>query len=155
MARIYIIATLIVAIDQATKAFVRQALSPGDSFPVIANILHLTYVRNPGAAFGILQGKLGLLIAASIIMVAVVLFYTRSIARSEPWLGLGYSLALGGAVGNLIDRIRYGWVTDFVDFRVWPVFNVADTAIFLGVCILLWRTVILSPKTFKEGEEGA
>lgn len=155
MAKVYLIAALILSIDQATKAWVRSAFSPGESIPVIANILHLTYVRNPGAAFGIFQGKLWLLIIASVIMVGAVLFYARAAAGAEPWLRIGYSLALGGALGNLIDRVRFGWVTDFVDLRFWPVFNVADSAIFVGVCILLWRLVILSPKSVKGGEEGA
>jgi len=155
MTRMFLFAALVLGVDQATKAWVRSVFVPGDSVPVIADVFHLTYVRNTGAAFGILQGNVGLLIAASAVMVAAVLLYSRAVAGSQPLVRVGYGLALGGALGNLVDRVRFGWVTDFFDFRIWPVFNIADAAIFTGVCILLWRMAIASPKPLKGGEEGA
>jgi len=152
MLYVYAIAAIVAAVDQVTKAWVRAEFAPGETVPIFANVFHFTYVQNPGAAFGILKGQLGLVILVTAIMVALVVFNSRNIASSGPWVRAGLGLALGGGVGNLIDRLRFGWVTDFLDFRVWPVFNVADSAIFVGVCILLWHLVIVPPKPAEEGE---
>lgn len=145
MALIGIVAAIVFLLDQGTKIWIRAAFVPGESTPLISDFLHLTYVRNTGAAFGILEGRVELVIAITAVMVAAVVWYARKVARGGSWIRLGYGLALGGAIGNLVDRLRFGWVTDFVDFLIWPpVFNAADTAIFFGVCILLWHTVFIA-----------
>lgn len=128
----------ILAGDQLSKIWVVQHFKPGESYPVIEKIFHLTYVRNPGAAFGILAFRTSFFIIVSLLMIFLIIYGERLFPRGNTSLHFGMSLLLGGAAGNLIDRIRYGYVVDFLDFRIWPVFNVADVALVLGVIILFY-----------------
>jgi signal peptidase II len=126
----------VLACDQLSKNWVIQKFDPGESWPVIENIFHLTYVRNPGAAFGILAFRTSFFIIVSLLMIFLIIYGGRLFPRGSPFLHFGMSLLLGGVIGNLIDRIRYGYVIDFLDFKIWPVFNVADIALVLGIIIL-------------------
>lgn len=124
-------------LDRLTKALVVAQFSLGESLPLIPSVFHLTYVQNTGAAFGLLKGYSWLFIGLSIVVVVWIvweLFGKQPISRLLIW---GGSLIIGGALGNLIDRLQWSYVVDFIDFRVWPVFNVADSAITLGVILLL------------------
>ena len=123
-------------LDQLTKWLVRGHFSLGEGFPLINGIIHITYVQNTGAAFGILKGGQPLFIFFSSL---VIVWMTWEILHSEsfPWPS---ALILTGALGNLIDRLRFGYVVDFLDLRVWPVFNVADSALTIGVIALLWQS---------------
>lgn len=127
----------ILLLDQATKLLVVRAFAPGQSLPLLP-VLHLTYVQNTGAAFGLLKGRQFLFILLSLAVSAWVVGRFLAPRAPHPALRIGYALILGGALGNLIDRIRLGYVIDFLDLRVWPVFNVADSAITLGVGWLVW-----------------
>ena len=117
-------------------------MEPGATIPLLP-FLHLTYVQNTGAAFGLLRGAGPLLILISL---AVIVTLMRSLRQEAPQAQdlparcqrYGMILILGGALGNLIDRIRLGYVVDFVDLRVWPVFNLADSAITIGIALLVW-----------------
>ncbi len=122
--------------DQGLKKLVEGSMRLGETIPVIPNVLHLTYIKNDGGAFGILGGQSGLLLLGSTVAVAFVMW---TLFRGSPTRAttLGCGLILGGAAGNLLDRLSTGLVTDYVDLRVWPVFNTADAAIVLGVAILL------------------
>lgn len=139
----------VVAADQLTKLAVVRTLAPGDSRVVIPGVLWLSHFRNPGAAFGLFRGVPGVLMLAA---VAGIVAFAFVIARDpSPVAGLAASLVAGGAVGNLLDRAFRPWpfrgtVVDFVDFRVWPAFNVADMAITVGAGLLLIAS-------FKEGKE--
>lgn len=127
--------------DQASKAVIRSSLSPTQSVPVIPAVLHLTYVQNTGAAFGLFRGYSSVFVLVSVMIAAWILMELMR-RRHRPWLiQLGLSLILGGAIGNLVDRVRLGYVVDFIDVRVWPVFNLADSAITVGVGLLLWSTL--------------
>jgi len=106
------------------------------SIPLINNILHLTYIQNTGAGFGILKGSNTTLIFISLIIIGIILFYFDRIIKEKP-THIPVALILGGAVGNLIDRIFLGHVIDFVDFRIWPAFNIADSAITIGALLLI------------------
>ncbi len=125
--------------DQVTKALVRARFMPGDSKPLIDGIFNLTYVRNTGAAFGLLPGRQTLFIGVSVIVLVVVaLFWRRT--RPTAWpIVIALGLVVGGAVGNLIDRAVLGRVTDFFDVRLFnfAVFNIADSAIVIGVGLLI------------------
>lgn len=138
----FLLGLALVALDQGTKAWVRHSFVLGESRPLIDGILHLTYVRNTGAAFGLLQGQGPLLVAITVALGAFALTQRAKLKEARRGERLALTLAASGALGNLIDRLWFGWVTDFVDLRVWPVFNVADAAIFVGVLLFAWYTLI-------------
>jgi signal peptidase II len=130
------IGAAIVGVDQVTKAVVRAELAPlGRSVPVIGDVLQLTFVRNLGASFGMMPGYRPLFIAVSAcVLIAIVAFVVRR-RPERPWVVVALGLVAGGALGNLIDRIAFGWVTDFI--RI-PFFNVADSSVVIGVAMLVW-----------------
>lgn len=138
-------AAAIIFFDQVTKAAVVATLAPYESFAPIAALsdyLTITHITNTGAAFGILPDGGALFLVVALIVVVIILYFYRELT-SEVWLArVALGLQLGGAVGNLIDRVRQGYVVDFVHFKLsdtlsWPVFNVADSSIFIGVGLLL------------------
>lgn len=134
------ITTIVVVMDQVTKALVRSELSvPGTSIPLLGDVLRLTYVRNLGASFGMMPGYRPLFIAVSIgVLVAIAAFIARR-SPQRPWVLVALGLVAGGALGNLIDRMAMGWVTDFLQIPFdFPVFNVADSAVVVGVSMLVW-----------------
>lgn len=136
------IVLLTLIVDQSSKAIVRYLMVEGQSLPVIPHVFHLTYIRNPGAAFGLFAHQTAFFIAATLVVITLVLVAARRIPEDRWLLKISMGLILGGAVGNLIDRLRSGLVVDFLDFRVWPVFNLADSAIVIGACLLVlevWR----------------
>ena len=112
---------------------------PFESIPVIKNIFHLSVVFNKGAAFGIFQGQTTFLVAMSAIL--IVLFFTCFHREEDRSLfnAVAYGLVLGGALSNLFDRVTLGYVVDYLDFRVWPVFNLADSALTIGAVLLSWE----------------
>ncbi|MBS3105970.1 signal peptidase II [Candidatus Woesearchaeota archaeon] len=136
------IASLIVFIDQLTKFLIKQNFQLNESIPIINNIFHLTYITNTGSAFGLFKRLNIVLMVFSIIVIVVVCFSLKKIKDDEELLQLSVGLLLGGTIGNLIDRLDYGAVIDFIDFRIWPVFNIADSAVTISVVlliILLWK----------------
>ena len=119
------------------------------SVPLLAPVLQLTYVQNTGAAFGLFKGYHLFFVSCSLLVIGwlVRTFLTNSqMSRVTMW---GCACVLGGALGNLIDRLRFGYVVDFIDLRVWPVFNLGDSAITVGIALLMLETVFTSqrPKT--------
>lgn len=141
-----LVAVCIVVADQLVKAWARSSMVPGESLPVLQGIFHITYVENPGAAFGLFANARWLFIAAGASLLIASLVFYRRIARESAPTRLGAALLLGGAVGNLIDRVRFGMVTDFLDFIVWPVFNIADIAITVGVALVIYELFIGEPR---------
>lgn len=113
-------------------------LRPNNPVIVINNFLYLTLVRNRGAAFGIFKDQGSLFVLISIFAI-VLIFLNLKNKNNSFILKLSLSLILGGAIGNLIDRLRFGFVVDFLDFRVWPVFNLADSAITIAAFLLTWE----------------
>jgi signal peptidase II len=135
--RPWLISSLTLFADQFTKYLVVASFSPGESRPLIPPIADLTYVQNTGAAFGLFKGQQVLFIGFSLLVIAWI---ARAFLRGQSLSTAtcrGYALILGGAVGNLIDRLRVGYVVDFINFHVWPVFNVGDSAITIGVTLLI------------------
>jgi signal peptidase II len=141
-----IIAALVVAGDQYTKHVVSTTFLPEESRIVIPHVVYLTYVQNSHGAFG-LFGSHPLLLAAfaSAVLIGFFLWY-RSTGNAGMTTHIAFGLILGGAIGNIADRMRLSYVVDFIDFRWWPVFNVADSAISIGVCLLLIRMLIHDKK---------
>ena len=137
-----LVAAAVIALDQASKYLVRANLSPGESFPE-EGLLRITNVSNTGAAFGIFQGQTFLLVAATAVGLATIALYYLYPPMEHAAVRLALGLQLGGAIGNLADRLRQGKVTDFIDFRFWPAFNVADSSIVIGVSIIVGFFLLL------------
>ncbi|MED1782207.1 signal peptidase II [Brevibacillus fortis] len=135
----YLIAAVIIALDQFTKYLVVKFMELGQSIPLIADVFHLTSHRNMGAAFGILQNQRWFFIVITIAVVIGIVISLIRLGKNQPRASLALSLVLGGAIGNFIDRAMTGQVVDFLDFTLinFPIFNVADMAITIGVGILL------------------
>ena len=131
-------AFLIFIFDRISKIYISALLPSQKSYPVVKNFFHLTLVKNKGAAFGLLPGYLPLFLAVSFVTIIIILFlhFQKKIKARAGTFALG--LILGGTLGNLYDRLFHGAVIDFLDFRFWPVFNLADSAITGGVIILAW-----------------
>jgi signal peptidase II len=148
--KIFLIFLTILIVDQFTKLLILKIIPENQSIAIIKNIFHLTLIRNTGAAFGIFKDSHFFLISISIVAIILIfinlksplLLYKNSIDFK---IKLSSILILSGAIGNLIDRLRYGYVIDFLDFRVWPVFNVADSSITIGA-ILLGYSLLKSKK---------
>lgn len=136
------LALSVLVLDQSVKQAVSQNLRDGRVLNVFGGLVRLDYTLNTGAAFGMLRsgGLLFAIIAATVS--AGILFYYRRVTSSGLLVRAGLGLILGGAVGNLIDRIRLGYVVDFIDLRWWPVFNLADSAIVVGVSLLALHALI-------------
>ncbi len=134
-------------LDQLSKGYIDTHFAIGESHRVIENFFHITYVRNPGAAFGMLADsgfRLPFFLVISSIAIIGILWYSRRLAAEKQWQLTALGLILSGAVGNMIDRLRFGEVIDFLDAHWyshhWPAFNVADSAICIGVGIMLLCT---------------
>jgi signal peptidase II len=132
----WLVAGIVLLLDRITKYLVLLYMTTGQSIPVIEDIFHLTFVKNPGAAFGLFAYRTMFFILVAIVVAAVIIYFHLTLPPEKKLFRIGLGLQLGGALGNLIDRIQSGYVIDFFDFRVWPVFNIADMAILAGVAIL-------------------
>lgn len=128
----------VIAFDQATKALVRDAMEVGESHPIIDGFLWLTRVHNTGAAFGMFRGQRLILVFVALVVVAAIVFVAAHLRPNSLLARSALALIAGGAVGNLIDRVMLGGVTDFLDLGWWPVFNVADMSLDIGVALLVW-----------------
>ena len=136
--RFLAVSIFIFAFDRLTKLIAFKVLALDRSLPVIPGIFHFTLVLNTGAAFGMLKDRRLFFVATSIIAVAFMVFYLWRHKTAGSTLLFAFGLITGGAAGNLFDRIKYGHVIDFLDFRIWPVFNIADSAITIGAVLLVW-----------------
>ncbi|MEW5785905.1 MAG: signal peptidase II [Bacillota bacterium] len=144
--RLFLIATAVVGLDQISKYIVDALMETGQSIPVIHNFLYITYLRNPGAAFGMLPYRTVFFIIVTLLVMGFIIYFYRTLPAGFSLLRIGLALQLGGAVGNLVDRIRSTYVTDFISFTIFPpVFNLADTAIVIGIIIFLFSFWRMSP----------
>ena len=124
--------------DQLLKKLFSGTMQLGESIPVLPGIFHLTYIQNPGAAFGLFENQTLFFIAIAAFLLAFLAFSYKELAAQGIWVRYGMSLLAGGAVGNLLDRVRLGAVIDYLDFRIWPIFNLADIGICLGATLIVW-----------------
>ena len=137
---------LVFCLDQLSKQLVQKNMIPGESISLIPGMFHLTYVQNTGAAFGILKEKTSFFVVITALVVMAIVFAIPHIQREHLFLRPALGLMLGGALGNFVDRARFGHVIDFIDFRIWPVFNVADMAIVMAVGFLFWKLLVHNPE---------
>jgi len=152
------VAAAVVVADQITKRLAENQLQEQRSVPLVDDILRLTYVENRGAAFGVLQDQTAFFVIVGVIVIGVIAVSYRYLPRGGFLLHLALGLQLGGAIGNLIDRVRQGYVVDFVDFGYranwWPVFNVADSAIVIGVALLALNALQPTPADQQASNPG-
>lgn len=131
---------LVVLFDRFLKIFFSDILTEGESLPIIRNFLHMTLVQNTGIAFGLFKGQYMVYFVVPVIAIVLlaynIYYYKYNNEKLSRLYIVAISLILGGAIGNLWDRITYGYVIDFIDFRIWPVFNIADSAITIGAFII-------------------
>jgi signal peptidase II len=148
--RLAVIAGGIIIADQITKYMILSEVGLHASIPVIPGFFHITHVQNPGGAFGFLADQSAivrgiLFLVVSTVAVGLVLWFYHKTPPTHRWLAAGFALIFGGAVGNLIDRVRIGKVVDFLDFFIngwhWPAFNVADSAITVGIAIFILHVI--------------
>ena len=136
------IAALVIIIDQIIKNFANKLEQP---INLIGNVVKITFLKNYGASFGIFKNQTWLFILFSIIVIAAIIYYYKKIPNEYfTWI----ALIFGGTIGNLIDRLRFAYVIDFMDFTYWPVFNIADVALVLGAGVIIYK--ILRKKEHKK-----
>lgn len=147
-----LVGVVVVALDQVAKAWILRTLGPneGTSVALLGSWLSLTFVKNNGVAFGMFQGIPYFFTLTSIVIsIGALLFYRYQLPNNRPWIQISVGMIVGGAIGNIIDRIRYSYVVDFVHVRWFPgIFNLADSAITVGVVMLAGYLLLL-------GESGA
>lgn len=153
------IITLIAVIlaDRISKIFAATCLLPIGTFPIIKDVLHFTYVENTGAAFGMLKNSRWVfMIVSTVVIIAIGIYMYINRARLNKTLSLALCLILSGGIGNMIDRICYGYVIDFIDLRLinFAVFNIADSALTIGAVILVYYVLIAEPKQQKPNKQS-
>src|SRR5205085_2786396 len=139
----------VVIVDRLSKIFFSHLLDLNESLILFKNFLHFTLVHNTGIAFGLYKDCGFVFIIIPLVLTGLLIYnvyYYRNTEKLSRTYILAFSLILGGAIGNLIDRIALGYVIDFIDFRIWPVFNIADSAITIGAAIILFKCIPSSSK---------
>ena len=138
-----LLALFIVVIDQLSKSYIQTHMVLGMSIPVIQDVFHITYILNAGAAFGLFENQTVFFVIIAVCMVVAAIYFYPRIPEQYRLLHLGTGLIVGGAMGNVIDRIKTGYVVDFFDFRIWPIFNIADVGIVCGVSCIIYTIIYL------------
>lgn len=151
----FLISALLVGLDQWSKYLTVQNISLGETKEFIPGFLSLTHLRNTGAAWSLLEGKMIFFYVITVIVSVVIIYLLIKNYKKSVWYSVGLSFVLAGAIGNFIDRVRLGYVVDMLqtDFMNFPIFNVADSTLVVGViCIFIY--LILDEKAAKEGKNG-
>ncbi len=151
----FLISALLVGFDQWSKYLTVQNISLGETKEFIPGFLSLTHLRNTGAAWSLLEGKMIFFYVITVIVSVVIIYLLIKNYKKSVWYSVGLSFVLAGAIGNFIDRVRLGYVVDMLqtDFMNFPIFNVADSTLVVGViCIFIY--LILDEKATKEGKNG-
>ncbi len=139
--KILSVSSFVVIVDRLTKYILFRNLSLGESVGVVPGLFHITLVLNSGAAFGLFKGRSVFFTVSTALVMVFICFYIWRGGCKDLLMLTALGLILGGAAGNFIDRVLFGYVIDFLDFRIWPVFNIADASITIGAFILAVRLV--------------
>jgi signal peptidase II len=136
------VAAVVLLADQASKLCIQQHLAACDdsSLPIVPGWVAFAYTCNKGAAFGLLANETLLFVLIALVVIGMIVAYVRFLPANRPWLKLSLGLQLGGALGNLLDRLRQGYVVDFISVKAWPVFNIAHACVVVGVLILAYTS---------------
>jgi signal peptidase II len=149
----FLVSLAVFALDRLSKWLVARYFTPGESVTVVPHIFLLTYVENPGGAFGILAHHRDQFVLLGMVLLVVMVAASFYLGRSNLVLNLALAFLTGGVMGNLVDRLHTGYVIDFLDFRVWPVFNLADTFICIGAALLAY--MLLFPRRGGKDDEAS
>jgi len=150
----FLVAAIVFVFDQITKEIIRDGLAIGESWPSDGWLIKITHVTNTGAAFGILQDQGIFLTVTAVLAIGAIAFYYVYPPLEHGVLRVAMGLLLGGAAGNLIDRLRLGHVTDFIDFPHYPEFNVADSSIVVGLVVITVFFVLIEPDSREGHSDG-
>lgn len=151
-----VIVAVVFTLDQITKEIMIRAIGPGaerTTIEIIPGFFQFRFVRNTGSSFGMFQGQSTIISILAIVAVSVLVFYYLRHGRNDWLIGVAIGMQVGGALGNLVDRFRHGYVVDFLDFPRFPVFNLADSAITIGVVLLMYALLFRNLPT-SETESG-
>lgn len=143
----FILVAAIIALDRVVKYFISSGMNPGDTIPVIENVFHITYIQNTGAAFSMMEGQRSFLVLFPLVVIVIgliILFLKRK--TWHPLLNVAIAMVCAGGIGNFIDRLAIGYVVDMFDFRVFPVFNVADIFVCVGCGLILIYVLFIDGK---------
>lgn len=143
----YIIIAAIIILDQLVKKAVVASIALNESIPLMENIFHLTYIQNRGAAFSIMEGfRIALILLPTVLIIVAMIYIFKKRKTAHPLLLLSLSFISGGGLGNVIDRLTLGYVVDYLDFRVFPIFNAADIFVCLGCGLLIVYIIFFDGK---------
>ena len=149
----YILILGVIVFDQVSKYFIQTNMDLNNSIAVIEGLFSITYIQNTGAAFSVLQGKTIILIIIQILVILSIVVYVAIKKNILHWtLKVSLAFIVGGGVGNLIDRVRFGYVVDFLHFHFWPIFNVADISVCVGCRLLIIYVFMIEGKE-KNGKQ--
>jgi signal peptidase II len=145
----YIVAAIVFAADLATKKIVSSILEPAQSIPIIKGLLNITYIQNTGVAFGLFPNQRIALVIIGVVVCAVILYYFSKAKKRDILLQIAFAIIFGGSLGNLFDRVFYGYVIDYIDVTFFSVFNFADIAINAGVLLILCDIFFKGERCFR------
>lgn len=137
----YVPLVALLLLDQIVKYAVRANMMQGQSIPIISGIFHLTYIENPGAAFGILSNHRILFLVMTVAITGIMFYLYLQLRNKKSLTAFSLALVISGAIGNFIDRFFQGTVTDMFDFQIWPIFNIADICICVGLALLCYLLI--------------
>lgn len=150
----YLLALFVVILDQLSKWWIVNEMSLGERIPIIENFLYITSHRNQGAAWGILQGQMTFFYIVTVVVVIFIVYYIQKYGKENPFFGYTLGMLLGGAIGNFIDRLFRKEVVDFIDVYPFgynfPIFNVADSALTIGVLLMIIYILFIEGKQQKK-----
>lgn len=152
---LFLVTTLVIILDQLTKQLITRTMELGDSNPIVSNFFYITYHRNSGAAFGILQGQmLFFYVVTAVAVIGILIWLSKLNLKESRVLAIALAMILGGALGNFIDRIMYQAVIDFIHTVWWgrdfPIFNLADSALVCGAALMIFDILILDRNRNKD-----
>ncbi len=142
MLYLWVAAGVVLALDQFTKHLVASTFLPGESRIAVPHLLYWTYVQNHAGAFGLFGTTPWLLVGMALVVLAIFWYAFRDLATKSKLVRVAFGAIAGGAIGNIVDRFHYRYVVDFIDLRWWPVFNVADSCITIGVGLLILSSLL-------------
>ena len=152
---IWAVMILGVLADRITKILAAGNLPYGTPIPIIGNIFSLEYIHNEGAAWSILNGRVGLLLIITVLVTVVIAWLLHKTPKEQKFMRFSYALLIAGALGNIIDRLYYGYVIDFLSFPNFPIFNIADCCVTVGIALIVILTIMDMKDESRSGQKTA